>query len=209
MSRGQREIMAELAASGLSPDQHALVVELVSAIASWVTKTRSSGAIRTERWRHKASQRDAQETPTEPVTTASQASQSVTCDNALLLTSLEVDNKPEEKKVRGRSKKRASPISPAWSIPDRARDLAVELSVNVEDAADRFRDYLRSSGKLYADYDAGFCNFVRNTPKFNGNRGPPGGGKRGFLDLALDLERQNHERNRQDLEELPFPGADH
>jgi len=53
-------------------------------------------------------------------------------------------------------------------VPDRARALAVELSVDIKQTEDRFRDYLASSGKLYADYDAGFCNFIRNTPKFNG-----------------------------------------
>jgi hypothetical protein len=72
-----------------------------------------------------------------------------------------------EKKVRGH-RKQVADIPPDWKPPERAHEIARELDVRISDIEPRFRDYLASSGRRYADYDAGFCNFVRNTPKFNG-----------------------------------------
>jgi hypothetical protein len=69
-----------------------------------------------------------------------------------------------------RKKKRVGPMPENWSPPQRAFNLAVSLGLRVEDIEPRYRDYLASSGKQYADYDAGFCNFIRNTPKFSGGK---------------------------------------
>lgn len=80
-----------------------------------------------------------------------------------------VERESVSKKVRGGRKQKAD-IPLGWKPPQRALDLALEFGVRVEDVEPRFRDWLASSGHQYADYDAGFCNFIRNTPKFNGGQ---------------------------------------
>lgn len=88
---------------------------------------------------------------------------------------------------RTRRRKSMGPLPAGWSPPQRAYNLAVSLGLRVEDIEPHFRDYLASSGKQYADYDAGFCNFIRNTIKFgNGvrnGRQPQGNIAPAFNDL--------------------------
>lgn len=104
-------------------------------------------------------------------------------NNASLIASsaseeaIKVD-KEESKKERVRStgippefhrtRRKHQPLPDNWTPPQRAHNLAVSLGLSVAEIEPRFRDYLASSGKQYLDYDAGFCNFVRNTPKFSG-----------------------------------------
>jgi uncharacterized protein YdaU (DUF1376 family) len=68
------------------------------------------------------------------------------------------------------------PLPENWHVPERAIEIASKLGVDWKEQAQRFRDYLSSTGKQYIDYDAAFCNFIRNAPKFNGgsngHRGP-------------------------------------
>jgi hypothetical protein len=74
-----------------------------------------------------------------------------------------------EKKVSKRPKQKiALPLD--WRPPDRSRVLASQMGLSIEPIEARFRDYLASNAKHYADYDAAFCNFIRNTPKFNGGQ---------------------------------------
>jgi len=75
--------------------------------------------------------------------------------------------KKESKKVR---KKELLYIPENWCPPDRAIVIAGELGLDIQDMEARWRDYLKSSGKLYADHDAAFCNFLRNDRKFNPNK---------------------------------------
>jgi hypothetical protein len=75
--------------------------------------------------------------------------------------------KQESKKERV-SKKRSGILPENWQPPARAFEVAAELGLAVPPIEARFRDYLKSSGKLYADHDAAFCNFIRMTPKFGG-----------------------------------------
>jgi hypothetical protein len=170
------ELIDALISRGMAPAEAATLVARAGAEMNAVGQ--SKGAIRTRRWReNRASQSVTERHSVTPNETTTQTSQNVTerhkashGDNALLLTSssYQLTTEEKEKKVRGPKRARASPISADWKVPDRARALAVELSVDIKQTEDRFRDYLASSGKLYADYDAGFCNFIRNTPKFNG-----------------------------------------
>lgn len=74
-----------------------------------------------------------------------------------------------------RKKRKLAPLPDDWQPPQRSYNLAVSLGLSVEEIEPRFRDYLASSGKQYLDYDAGFCNFVRNTPKFNGGHNAKNG----------------------------------
>lgn len=125
----------------------------------------------------------------------------------LILTSL--SSKPErdlkEKKVSKRAapKNRHTIIPAEWHPPDRAHAVAAEIGLTVSDIEPRFRDYLASSGKLYADYDAAFCNFVRNTPKFSG------AGKSNGHAPRPGSKDDTRERTVNALRTLdPFPHAD-
>lgn len=110
----------------------------------------------------------------------------------LILTSSSTESKklPEEevkKERRAREKKRLGPLPENWQPPDIAYALAIECGTTVPHVEAVFRDYLKSSGKQYADHDAAFCNFVRNQSKFNGNRNGKTDGRRTIHDAANDL----------------------
>lgn len=116
----------------------------------------------------------------------------------LILTSCSTESKKlteveSKKERRAREKKRLGPLPESWQPPDIAYALASECGTTVPYVEAIFRDYLKSSGKLYADHDAAFCNFVRNQRKFNGqNHGKTSDNpKSGSLIAALDraLER--------------------
>jgi hypothetical protein len=115
----------------------------------------------------------------------------------LILTSLlpseEILPNQEKKEIskkerRAREKKRLGPLPENWQPPDIAFPLAADSGTTVPIVEAIFRDYLKSSGKLYADHDAAFCNFVRNQRKFNGtSQGKPANGRRTVHDAANDL----------------------
>jgi hypothetical protein len=110
----------------------------------------------------------------------------------LILTSfseeiLSIQGKKEEsKRLRAREKKRLGPLPENWRPPANAYGLAIDCGTTVPIVEAIFRDYLKSSGKLYADHDAAFCNFVRNQNKFNGTNGAKNG-RRTVHDAAKDL----------------------
>ena len=64
---------------------------------------------------------------------------------------------------------RNEPLPEKWVPSEHAYRVAEENGVNVQIVEQIFRDYLKSSGKLYADYDAAFYNFLRNQRRFSGN----------------------------------------
>lgn len=99
----------------------------------------------------------------------------------------------KNKKDKKVSKSPVQQLSADWAPPERAFEIAKDLGLSVREIEPRFRDYLASSGKRYADYDAAFCNFIRNTPKFNG--GPNGHARPNNLaQRAFDLADQIRER---------------
>lgn len=114
----------------------------------------------------------------------------------LILTSSSTESKKlteveSKKERRAREKKRLGPLPEGWQPPDIAYALASECGTTVPYVEAIFRDYLKSSGKLYADHDAAFCNFVRNQRKFNGQNGKDHGqAKRGIIQAADDLCRK-------------------
>jgi hypothetical protein len=109
MSRQPRDILSDLVASGLTPDQLALVMEL--AISSGVRKP-SSGAERTRRWREtKASQNVTVTSPQEVKSNHHNVTGNVTERHGdvtpnpasiSILSSSEIEDKKERKKERGR-----------------------------------------------------------------------------------------------------------
>jgi hypothetical protein len=80
------------------------------------------------------------------------------------------------------------PIPVEWQVPKRAIEIASELKLDYKPIEAQFRDYLSSTGKQYIDYDAAFCNFVRNAPKFNG-AGNGQGRPRPFQDDSKSASR--------------------
>jgi hypothetical protein len=112
----------------------------------------------------------------------------------LILTSSSSESKKlteieSKKERRARVKKGLGPLPENWLPPDIAYPLAIECGTTVPQVDAIFRDYLKSSGKLYADHDAAFCNFVRNQRKFNGQPQGQANGRRTVHDAANDLDR--------------------
>jgi hypothetical protein len=95
----------------------------------------------------------------------------------------------ERIRARARPKKQLGPLPEDWQPDAGAFALAAETGVELDAVEARFRDYLKSTGKQYADYDAALRTFIRNTPKFNGNHGA-GNGRRTVHDAAKDLTRR-------------------
>lgn len=88
----------------------------------------------------------------------------------LTSSSNNLSEKKESKKER-QPRKRNAPLPDDWTPSLRAFQLAEQCRQNVQIVEGIFRDYLKSSGKLYADYDAAFNNFIRNQQRFNGKHG--------------------------------------
>ena len=84
-------------------------------------------------------------------------------------TYLDTALRADHKKKSGKSRRaKTIPLPEGWCAPSRATPIADSLKVDLQETEGRFRDYLASTGKQYVDYDAAFCNFVRNQPKYNG-----------------------------------------
>lgn len=154
---------------------------------------KTSGAVRQQRYRerHKASPnvtqlqpetgadrnesvtRNAAPEPSQTVTNRNKASQSNGEANSPLTYLLPVEGKilseKKESKKERVPKKRDAPLPIDWQPSSHAFVVAEEHGVSVPVVEQIFRDYLKSSGKLYADYDAAFYNFLRNQKKFNGH----------------------------------------
>jgi hypothetical protein len=104
-------------------------------------------------------------------------------------TYLDSTLRADHKKRRGKSgKAKTIPLPADWQPNASAIALANSLNVDLADAEARFLDYLKSSGKEYADYDAAFRNHIRNTPKFNG-LGKHVSGSRQLQDDKLSVSR--------------------
>lgn len=74
-----------------------------------------------------------------------------------------------EKKPRKTS--RPKPLPADWEPnPTHAR-IALEAGVNLDSEAEKFRDYLKASGKTYVDHDAAFRNWLRSP--YRNNAGKP------------------------------------
>ncbi len=76
-----------------------------------------------------------------------------------------------------------------WQPSERAYVIAEQFGQNVQIVEGIFRDYCASSGKLYADHDAAFHNFIRNQKTFNRGSGDAKP-KNGIIQAADDLRRK-------------------
>lgn len=76
-----------------------------------------------------------------------------------------------QKKPRKTS--RPQPLPPDWKPnPTHAR-IALETGVNLDTEAEKFRDYLKASGKTYVDHDAAFRNWLRSPYRNNAGHAAP------------------------------------
>lgn len=108
-----------------------IAAELFAAGVASASYRRSPGAIRTERWRHKTSQRDTQSAMPESVTKRHEPSQSVTSDNTPLSS-------------KNLNRKRGERLSPDWRPSDEERTFAKQLGwsdAQTDSEAANFRDY--------------------------------------------------------------------
>lgn len=79
--------------------------------------------------------------------------------------------KSERKKPRKTS--RPQPLPPDWvPNPTHAR-IALEVGVDLDGEAEKFRDYLKASGKTYVDHDAAFRNWLRSPYRNNAGHAAP------------------------------------
>jgi len=113
----------------------------------------------------------------------------------LILTSLsssEETLKKERKKESSGIRARAQlvPIPDDWKPSEHSFEVAEKYGSSVSDTEPIFRDYLKSSGKRYADYDAAFYNFLRNQRKFNANGSANVKPKSPIIQAADDLIRR-------------------
>lgn len=105
-------------------------------------------------------------------------------------------------KKRNTHTKRQLPVD--WKIPERAFAVAKEIGADPVKLEPGFRDYLASTGKQYADYDAAFCNWVRNSRRFGSGAGPP----RMASSSLKETKQMAWEEARQQLRKAAYGPAD-
>lgn len=114
----------------------------------------------------------------------------------------EEELKKDKKKINTH-KARVGPLPSDWKVPARAYEIATAMGVDADDLALGFRDYLASTGKQYADYDAAFCNWVRNSQRFGRSTGPP----RKSAPTLKETKQQDWQNARAKLKEFITDGA--
>lgn len=202
--------MRVLIAAGVKAEVIAAAVE--AGEREILDRKREQGRDRQRRFRH-ARKRDSNATerdvtlsrvtslhPHETIETIEDFKASLDADDktaslTYLLTSTEdsLEGKKEGvgvTRARGRNankRDRLHVLPEGWKPPERAYAVAVEAGTTVEAVLPVFLDYLSSSGKLYANHDAAFCNFVRNQSRFNGGKGNGNERRRTVQDAARDL----------------------
>ena len=91
---------------------------------------------------------------------------SVTDSNALVVTS----PLPEKSRVyipKPKARARAK-VLPDDLVPNETHQtIAAELSLDLADQFKRFQEHATAHGRLLVDWNAGFCQWLRNAPKFD------------------------------------------
>lgn len=76
-------------------------------------------------------------------------------------------------KKKPRKTSRPQPLPPDWKPnPTHAR-IALEAGVDLDSEAEKYRDYLKASGKTYVDHDAAFRNWLRSPYRNNAGHAAP------------------------------------
>jgi len=174
-------IVTKLIAGGMDPAEAASLLAHAVVEMTVPAGGKSSNAVRQQRYRDrnksvtKRNESVTEQNEPERNETVTNRNETVTplhpgnSPISYLLTSSSnnLSEKKESKKER-QPRKRNAPLPENWTPPLRAFQLAEQCGQNVQIVEGIFRDYLKSSGKLYADYDAAFNNFIRNQQRFNG-----------------------------------------
>ena len=175
-----RDLVAALVAGGMDPIEASSLLAR-AAIEMTVPPEKSSSAKRQKRYRDRnKSVTNRNETVTEQ--NEPERNETVTNRNETVTRNAEQnspltylltseDKNLSEKKVSKKERvprKRDGPLPGDWKPSSHAFEVAEEHGASVSAVEAIFRDYLKSSGKQYADYDAAFYNFLRNQRKFNG-----------------------------------------
>ena len=194
------EIISALVTSGMDPVEAAALLSRAAVEMTVSTGGKSSGAIRQQRYRErnkgvtKRNETVTQHNELDRNETITNRNESVTSLHqqethiSYLPSSINISEKKESKKDRV-SKKHNAPLPGDWAPSLRSYQVAEDHGVDVQAVEQIFRDYLKSSGKLYADYDAAFYNFLRNQRRFNGNSHAKTQNPRsGSLIAAIDRE---------------------
>lgn len=222
------ELIAAGVAAGLAASVVARAIVIGKDAAAYrddLPDTRSKAAIRQQRYRERnagvtkrnenVTQRNAAgernavtENVTERNETITERNENVTPlrsannDISYLLTSSSNSLEKKERKKERQPRKRNAPLPDDWTPSLRAFQLAEQCGQNVQIVEQIFRDYLKSSGKLYADYDAAFNNFIRNQQRFNGRHGTATS-KSGSLVDAINRDLAALEQSEGTHFELP------
>lgn len=128
-----------------------------------------------------------------------------------LSSSNSLSERKESKEVRKKDiarKKSLRPLSDDWVPSLRSYQIAEEHGQNVQVVEQIFRDYLKSSGKLYADYDAAFNNFLRNQHRFSGSRPHEKPAPRSGGSLIAALDRKLEELAAENGADRALPKSD-
>lgn len=185
---------------------------------------RSKGAIRQHRYRNRRNKnvtRDVTERNALRVTeNVTERNESVTERNenvtplrsanndiSLSSTTSKDNQEKEERKKERKPRKRNAPLPHDWSPSMHSRQLAELHDQNVQLVEQIFRDYLKSSGKLYADYDAAFNNFIRNQHRFNGGAKNGTASLRPGQSLTESIRRELAELERSESSDLEMPAS--
>lgn len=229
MSPSVIKIIAALVDSGMEPAEAAALLAL--AAFDMTGERKSSAALRQQRYRerNKTSRRHAvQDEPgvterNESVTrdAGDEASRTVTNRNesvtslrqdeiriSYLLTSKEecLPKKVVSKKDAVK-RKRNAPLRDDWTPNEHAYRVAEQHGVSVQIVEQIFRDYLKSSGKLYADYDAAFYNFLRNQNRFNGRNNHGTAQSKSGSSLTASIRRELQELEQSESSDFALPNG--
>ncbi len=189
-----------------------IAAELFAAGVASVASRPSSGALRTRKWRHKASQSVTCDTPKQDiqnVTKRHETSQSVTSDRVPISIR---SNKKIDRSNRG------SRITPDWAPSDAERSFAKQEGFSdseVDREAGKFRDHwLAQAGArgVKLDWSATWRKWVRNAAQWAGKSPPAqvgGVNPSGFYAKFGSEEQDAWDRYGQEKRGKAFPRDKH
>jgi hypothetical protein len=174
------DYVARMVEAGMAQDEAMQIVAEVFAAGAANVVAKSSNAARQQRYRERKKAAESVTNRNETVTqrnavndaeTVTNRNETVTTlrseQNDIYLSSTTINSKEERKKDTAQ-RKRNAPLRDNWAPSQTSHRIAEQCGQDVRLVEQIFRDYLKSSGKLYADYDAAFNNFIRNQQRFNG-----------------------------------------
>lgn len=197
------ELIDRLVSHGIDPAEAGEIIALACVAGATTAPFRkSSGAIRTEKWRekrrHKTSQRDAAQTENEASLNVTERHKTSQCDTSSLSKKedIEID-------LGKRGGKRASQLPPDWKPdPDEWSAAAETLGSEARAVNElaKFRDHALSKGRVAKDWQAAWRNWVRRAVEYS-SAGPPMAAK------PLTAFQQQQAKTQDVLRKLEFAAS--